>query len=230
MQPSTPLTGTGNRPLSVEEGLRGVVALGQLELECEPLAALPDAFGAECEALVRRLTTGYNGRPPADIPGVAETRTLFHRIGLDPTRTRPASEALLRRVLQGKGFPRIHPFVDLCNLCSLEHQIPLGLYDREKIQGAIQVRIGKEGEGYSGIRKAWIHLAGRLLLCDGLGPFGAPTSDSERTAVTGGTRHVFVVLFAPPERSAALSSTLEQLAERFARHAGGTLHAASLVQ
>ena len=169
--------------LDVEESLRGVVALGLLEVDEVRLEPVPEAFERERDAQVARLNAQFAGRPPADIPGVAETRTLFHRLDIDPTKTRPSSEALLRRVLQGKGLPVVNLAVDVCNLCSLEHQIPLGLYDRDFVRGTVHVRLGKPGEGYAGIRKQRVNLTGRLLLADDDGPFGAPTSDSARTAV-----------------------------------------------
>src|SRR5207249_1324779 len=142
------------------------------------------AFDHEVETVSTRLLGRHSGKPPSDIPGVAETRALFHQLDIDPTKTRPSSEALLRRVLQGKGMPRVNLAVDVCNLCSLEHQLPLGLYDRELVRGAIKVRSGREGEGYPGIRKQRVNLQGRLVLVDDEGPFGAPTSDSARTAVS----------------------------------------------
>src|SRR5262249_44426003 len=109
--------------LEVDESLRGTLALGLLEVEDVHLDPIPEAFEREREVAVARLTAQFSGRPPADIPGVAETRALFHRLDIDPTKTRPSSEALLRRVLQGKGLPRVNLAVDVCNLCSLEHQI-----------------------------------------------------------------------------------------------------------
>ena len=95
----------------------------------------------------------------------------------------------------------MNPAVDVCNLCSLEHQLPLGLYDRERVRGAVGCGVGRDGEGYAGIRKQRVNLAGRLLLADDEGPFGAPTSDSLRTAVTATTTHLLVVLFCPVDRA-----------------------------
>ena len=174
--------------LIVDDSLRGTLALGLLEAEGTNVEELPAAFDQERDRLVARLEGHYAGKQPADIPGVAETRALFHRLDIDPTKTRPSSEALLRRVLQGKGLPRVNPVVDVCNLCSLEHQLPLGLYDRDLVKGAVRVRVGREGEGYPGIRKQWVNLVGRLLLADDESAFGAPTSDSRRTSVTCQTR------------------------------------------
>jgi DNA/RNA-binding domain of Phe-tRNA-synthetase-like protein len=217
--------------LVVEDSLRGVLALGLLEAESVRAEPVPREFDEECARVCARLEAQHAGHPPADIPGVAEARALFHRLGVDPTKTRPSSEALLRRVVQGKGLPRVNLAVDLCNLCSLEHQLPLGLYDREHVRGVVQARAGREGEGYPGIRKQRVNLAGRLLLADDGGPFGAPTSDSERTSVTPATTRLLVVIFCPLERADHhLSSMLEHIAERLTRHAFARVVAVRVVQ
>jgi DNA/RNA-binding domain of Phe-tRNA-synthetase-like protein len=218
-------------PLVVDESLRGAVAIGVLEAEDVRQDPLPEDFHRERERLEQHLLQQYGSRAPADIPGVAETRALFHRLDIDPTKTRPSSEALLRRVLQGKGLPEVLPAVDACNLCSLESQIPLGLYDRELVQGAIRVGVGRPGDGYAGIRKQRVNLAGRLMLADERGPFGAPTSDSLHTAVSTGTTRLLVVLFCPPERAAAdLTGALERIAERLARWCAASTAAVRIVQ
>lgn len=124
-------------------------------------------------------------------------RTMYKQVGLDPTKTRPSSEALLRRVRQGGALPRINAMVDVCNWCSLEFQLPYGLYDRAAIDGRVELRLGRPGESYPGIRKDEVHVAGRLTLADARGPFGNPTSDSARTMVTVATTQALVVVFAP---------------------------------
>lgn len=215
----------------MEEALRGTLALGLLEADGTSQEPLPPGFEEERDRLIARLAASHAGRQPADIPGVAETRTLFHRLDIDPTKTRPSSEALLRRVLQGKGLPRVSPVVDVCNLCSLEHQLPLGLYDRDQVKGPLRVRIGREGEGYPGIRKQWVNLGGRLLLSDDDGAFGAPTSDSRRTSITPETRNVAVVIFCPPERAGGhLGTALERLADLLTRFCGAGVTAVRVLQ
>ena len=215
----------GGLALEMDDALRGAVALGWLEadgLHGEPLG---EAFAAERDESIRDLLRRCAGRPAADIPGVAETRGMFHRLGVDPTKSRPASEALLRRVLQGKGLPQIRAAVDVCNLASLEHQLPLGLYDRAHVKGPIYARIGRPGEGYEGIRKGRVNLAGRPLLADDDGAFGAPTADSARTQVTDDTRGLLAVIYSPAERpSQHLSLMLARLADLLARHCGATVH------
>jgi DNA/RNA-binding domain of Phe-tRNA-synthetase-like protein len=109
----------------------------------------------------------------------------------------------------------VNPAVDVCNLCSLEHQLPLGLYDRDEIKGDLTVRAGRAGEGYTGIRRQRVNLAGRLLIADDNGPFGAPTADSAHTAVKSRTRNLAVVVFCPIERAGQdLSVALEHIASR----------------
>jgi DNA/RNA-binding domain of Phe-tRNA-synthetase-like protein len=217
--------------LAVEESLRGVLALGLLAAEDLRMEPVPREFDEECAQVCARLAGEHADLPPVGIPGVAEARALFHRLGVDPTKTRPSSEALLRRVMQGKGLPRVNLAVDICNLCSLEHQLPLGLYDREHVRGTVQARAGREGEGYPGIRKQRVNLAGRLLLADDDGPFGAPTSDSERTSVAATTTRLLVVVFCPAERAEGhLSIMLEHIAARLARHASASVVAVRVVQ
>ena len=146
-----------------------------------------DAPLATAEAAVR-------AHPPAEITAV---RTMYKRVGLDPTKKRPSSEALLRRVRKGDSLPRINSMVDVCNWCSLEFQLPYGLYDAAHIDGDIELRMGLAGESYPGIRKDAVHVDGRIALADHIGPFGNPTSDSARTMVTTATTQAMLVVFAP---------------------------------
>ena len=151
-------------------------------------------------ALLAASESQVRQTPPAETGAV---RTMYKRVGLDPTKTRPSSEALLRRVRKGDPLPRINSLVDVCNWCSLEFQLPYGLYDASRIDGDIELRIGREGESYPGIRKDAVHVGGRLTLADRQGPFGNPTSDSARTMVTTDTVSAVVVVFAPAELGAA---------------------------
>jgi DNA/RNA-binding domain of Phe-tRNA-synthetase-like protein len=157
------------------------------------------------------------GRRIAEAPEItAAVRAMYRRVGLDPTKTRPSSEALLRRVRRGDPLPRINSLVDVINWCSLESQLPFGLYDRARISGGVTLRLGAPGEEYAGIRKDVVHLAGRLTLADAEGPFGNPTSDSARAMVTPATTHALIVVFAP----AALAREGERAADLAVARAG----------
>ncbi len=214
----------GGIALEMDEALKGIVMFGWLEADGLNNAPLGETFEAERDESIRTLMRRCTGRAAADLAGVAETRGMFHRLGVDPTKTRPASEALLRRVLQGKGLPAILPAVDVCNLASLEAQLPMGLYDRAHVKGAIYARMGNPGEGYDGIRKGFVGLAGRPLLADDDGAFGAPTSDSGRTQVTAGTQSLIAVVYCPIDRPGEhLSGMLERMSDLLARHCGATV-------
>lgn len=135
----------------------------------------------------------------------AAVRTMYKRVGIDPTKTRPSSEALLRRVKKGDALPRVNSLVDVINWCSLESQLPFGLYDADHIRGTIVLRLGRPGEAYPGIRKDDVHVGGRLVLADDAGAFRNPTSDSRRTMVTEATTRALVVIFAPRAIAAQVS-------------------------
>lgn len=148
-------------------------------------------------------------------------RQLYRSFGVDPTKTRPSSEALLRRVRRGERLPRINTLVDICNWCSLEAQLPYGLYDLDRVEPPVRVRQGRPGESYAGIRKDEVHLDGRLTLADLRGPFGNPTSDSARTMVTTSACRLLVVVFGPASiLSATMSRVLDLTASRYVQYAG----------
>jgi DNA/RNA-binding domain of Phe-tRNA-synthetase-like protein len=156
--------------------------------------------------------------PPTEVTAV---RTMYKRVGLDPTKTRPSSEALLRRVRRGDPLPRINSMVDVCNWCSLEFQLPYGLYDASRIDGDVDLRLGRPGEFYAGIRKDDVHVGGRITLIDRIGAFGNPTSDSARTMVTTATTRGLLVVFAPHELGEErLSRILDATSARMAAFAG----------
>jgi DNA/RNA-binding domain of Phe-tRNA-synthetase-like protein len=153
---------------------------------------------------------------------VGPARAMYRSIGIDPTKTRPSSEALLRRIRRGDGLPRVNTVVDICNWCSVEAQLPYGLYDADRVAGAVTLRRGRPGESFAGIRKDDVHLDGRLLLADEQGPFGNPTSDSARTMVTTSTKRVLVVVFAPRTVGAdALGRVLRGTIDRYTQYAEG---------
>ncbi len=186
-------------PLAIDAALRDVVRLGIVS--AAPISVAESGAGllSSIERTCGDLAARYSGRTPGEIPEVAAARRLYRDFGIDPTRVRPSSEALLRRVLRGQPFPRICNAVDVGNLCSLWSLLPLGLYDADAVEGPVILRRGLAGESYEGIRKDTVHLEGRPALVDQMGPFGNPTSDSPRTAITSTTRALWMVIFAPAE-------------------------------
>jgi DNA/RNA-binding domain of Phe-tRNA-synthetase-like protein len=160
---------------------------------------------------------------PGDVPGVQVARDLFRAVRVDPTKTRPSSEALLRRALKGKSLYKINSLVDVGNWCSLDFLLPLGLYDGEKIEGTIVIRVGGSGEKYDGIGNRTINVDGRYVLGDDLGPFGSPVADSLRTAITESTRQALMILLAPANYDREqLSNHAETAARRIRDICGGS--------
>lgn len=181
-----------------------VLELRELEVR-PPLAEFdPHALAAEAAAQAGRV---------AD-PGPA--RALYRRFGTDPTRHRPSSEALLRRVRRGDRLPRVNSLVDVASVMSLRLQVPVGLYDLARVEGgALTLRLGRDQEAYPGIRKELVNVAGRICVADAVGAVGNPTSDSARTMITTVTENAAWIYFLAVGDE-ALSDTAELVA-RFGR-------------
>ena len=146
----------------------------------------------------------YQTAAISEIPTVKAVRTIFHRTGVDPTRYRPSSEALLRRVVKGKGLYFINSAVDVVNYFSLKTLLPMGVFDADRVKPPVEFRAGREGETYQGVGRDVLNLAGFPLLADAEGPFGSAVSDSVRTRVTGGTTRLLWAIFVPSGESAGL--------------------------
>jgi DNA/RNA-binding domain of Phe-tRNA-synthetase-like protein len=177
----------------------------------------------EIEAFSEACRRKFEGRTPGQIEPVQPARELYRACGVDPTRRRPASEALLRRILKGKPLYRINNAVDCCNYCSLHSSLPIGMYDPAFFEGeTITIRLGAEGEGYKGLGKDRVNLGGHILLADGAGPFGHPSGDSFRTRVRDETTALLWILFAPLSFDpSALRTHLEFSMDWIVKCAGG---------
>ena len=204
-------------PFTLAPELASIVRPGVLRLE----GAAVLGQDARLDAPLAAAAVAVRANPPEESAAV---RTMYKRVGIDPTKRRPSSEALLRRVRKGDPLPRINSMVDVCNWCSLEFQLPYGLYDASRIDGDVVLRLGRDGESYPGIRKDDVHVGGRITLADTIGPFGNPTSDSARTMVTTATTEGLLVVFAPVEIDAKrLAHVLDVTARRMREFTGATI-------
>lgn len=189
-------------------------------------AELLEEMTRECARLQKKFTV----ESLADANAVVAVRAMFRGWGMDPSKYRPSSEALLRRVVQGKGLYNISNVVDLSNLGSIETGWPYGVYNRAAISGEIRLRLGVVGEKYEGIGKREWNLEGRPVLADADGPFGSPISDSTRTQVREGTSAVITVIYAPARATdAEVKEAVEQEARRLEIHAGARATRAKLM-
>jgi len=144
-----------------------------------------------CETTILKLP---DPRSVLESSKILATRAGYKALGKDPARYRGSAEALLRRILSGKGFPQINAVVDIINLVSVESRFSIGLYDLAHVQGEIVFRRGRANETYKGIGKYDLNLEGLPIFCDAAGPHGSPTSDSERTMVTSATQSIAAII------------------------------------
>ena len=130
-----------------------------------------------------------------EISGIAATRKVYRACGKDPSRYRPASEALIRRMLQGKTLYQIDTLVDLINLASIAYGYSIGGFDADKLVGdTLTLGVGKAGEPYEGIGRGMINIEGLPVYRDEKGGVGTPTSDNERTKMELNTTHLVVLI------------------------------------
>ena len=196
------------------------VRLGACRAEGARVELVVPDLAREMDAVCDRLRRTLSVEQVAQLDSVRAVRSMFRRWGMDPSKYRHSSEALLRRVAQGKGLYRISNVVDIINLGSIETGWPYGLYDLAHVRPPITFRLGLAGESYEGIGKHTWHLHGRPILVDTHGPFGSPISDSTRTMITESATSILTVIFAPAAtRDAELHAALDALASRLRQFA-----------
>src|SRR5438045_2224036 len=180
----------------------------------------PDELLEEMKARALEIERLPFPRGVLESPQIENTRRAYKALGKDPARYRGSAEALLRRIVAGKGLPQINAVVDVINLVSVESRLPVGLYDLTHVTGEIVFRAGRAGETYKGIGKYDLNLEGLPIFCDAAGPHGSPTSDSERTMVTTATKHVLgiIISFAGQE---GLERWAQRMSALLTRHAAG---------
>ena len=112
--------------------------------------------------------------------------------------------------------------VDINNLVSLESVHSVGSYNFSQLEFPITFRVGQKGEVYKGIGNESINLEGLPILADADGPFGSPTSDSERAMITTSTRQVVILIiaFSGSDGLHAHTHRAAQLLSRFAKAQG----------
>ena len=149
----------------------------------------------EIEALGERFRNELTTESLKDMTSIAATRRVYKACGKDPSRYRPASEALIRRMLQGKELYQRDTLVDLVNLASIAYGYSIGGFDADKFVGnTLTLGIGREGEPYEGIGRGLLNICGLPVYRDAEGGVGTPTSDNERTKMTIDTRHLVVLI------------------------------------
>jgi len=176
------------------------------------------------ERLCHELTT----ESLKQMTSIAATRSVYKSCGKDPSRYRPASEALIRRVLQGKELYQRNTLVDLVNLASIAYGYSIGGFDADKFAGdTLTLGIGREGEPYEGIGRGMINIHGLPVYRDARGGVGTPTSDNERTKMQLSTTHLAVLINGydgDEQRVRQNAEYIQSLLRKYCQSDGGTYH------
>jgi DNA/RNA-binding domain of Phe-tRNA-synthetase-like protein len=214
--------------MDIEIKLPGV-KLGIVEGHGVAVEALHPDLTKLLDEVCARKQEEFTVESLAEAEPIRAIRALFRSWGMDPSKYRPASEALLRRVVQSKGLYRVSNVVDIGNLVSIETGWPLGCYDRSQIAEPVVLRHGLPGESYEGIGKKTWNLEGRPVLADPAGPFGSPISDSTRSMITESAKDVVIVIYIPEKSlDAGAESAMKRLGERLTTFAGASTTLAAI--
>ena len=128
-------------------------------------------------------------------------RDFFWRVGIDPTKIRPAAEALIRRVLGGRSIPHINTLVDAYNLASVKTEIALAAFDADKLKGDLLMRFAEKGEEFLGIgmEKPMILQGGEIVVSDDEKLVAIyPYRDADSTKITEKTKNVTLLVCGVP--------------------------------
>jgi DNA/RNA-binding domain of Phe-tRNA-synthetase-like protein len=167
---------------------------------------------------ISTITSQYNIETLKDIPELRLYRDFFWKIGIDPTKTRPASEALIRRVIQGKPLPKINTLVDSYNLASMESRVPLAAFDIDKISPDLCLRFAGKDEEFTGIgMKAPVALQGNELVIQSGEEIIAlyPHRDADKSKITLSTQNVLIVVCGVPGIGSGTLTNAQTVAEAY---------------
>ena len=182
----------------------------------------------EIETLCNKFRNELTTESLKEITSIAATRRIYRVCGKDPSRYRPASEALIRRVLQGKELYQLNTLVDLVNLASIAYGYSIGGFDADKFEGdTLTLGIGREGEPYEGIGRGTINIQGLPVYRDAKGGVGTPTSDNERTKITDETQHLVVLINGydgNEQRVMENAEYIQALLRKYCQSDGGTYY------
>ncbi len=171
------------------------ISLGVIQCEGVGTAKETTALWNDLSVFAERLAHGIGSVEEIGLrPAIAATKNAYRAFGKDPSRYRGSAEALMRRVVQQKPLYRVNMIVDLNNYLSLLSECPVGSYDAGRIKGDVMFRLGRSGESYEGIGKGEVNLESLPIFADDNGPFGSPTSDSQKLMITEGTNEVLMIV------------------------------------
>lgn len=218
--------------IAIDENIRQIIPncrLGYAFIDGTSVKGSPPTLAREFYELQQEVAAAYKIEMLPYNPRIAAVRAMFKKMAFDPTRYRPASEALVRRVLNRKGLYYINSAVDVNNYCSLKFLLPFGLYDADQIKGDIHYGLAEPG--------SYVNIGGKVhytdrkpFLHDDEGVFGNPTADAGRTAVKLQTKKLLSVIYADEEVSnEELKKIIEFTVEMIIRFNSGVVQEQGIV-
>ena len=159
------------------------------------VAESPQMIKGRMQLYQENLYIEMQENPVTQREGIAEWRQLWKRLGADPNRYRHSAESLMRRISKQNYLTPYHSGVDLNNFFSLQYEIPVGLYDVDKLQGDVEIALGEEETGYEGLNGRFNSLNNILYSKDAEGAFGSPFVDSKRTSVSEETIEALQIFY-----------------------------------
>ncbi len=158
----------------------------------------PQMLKGRLQLFQEQLYFDLEDKEISDFPGLLEWQLVWKALGADPSRYRPSAEALFRRIRKQNYLTPVHSGVDMNSFLSLQYEIPLGLYDADKISGNVEISIGTEKDQYEGLNNRVNTLTHILVSKDSQGAFGSPYVDSKRTMVTEQTVNALHIFYLRP--------------------------------
>ncbi|MCP8321417.1 MAG: hypothetical protein H3Z52_10840 [archaeon] len=153
------------------------------------------------EKIIKEVKENYDIERLKDVPILRAYRDFFWRVGIDPTKVRPAAEALIRRILGGKSIPSINNVVDAYNLASIKTEIALAAFDEDKIQGNLIMRFARKGEKFLGIgmEEPKELQGGEIVVSDNVKLVAIyPYRDADESKLNEKTRNVLLMVCGVP--------------------------------
>ncbi|MDQ6596266.1 hypothetical protein E2K98_23585 [Bacillus salipaludis] len=196
--------------------------VGVIEYENITVGNSPQMVKGRLQLFQESIYFELENKNVTDLPGIQEWRSVFKMTGKDPNRYRHSAEALYRRVQKQNYLSPVQSAIDLNNFFSLEYQVPIGIYDQEKLEGPVTIRIGAAGEEYRGLNGRMNSLENLIVSVDQQGPFGSPFVDSDRTPVTVETKQAVQMIYIRPSMDVVNAKQLtESLMNMFIQVHGG---------
>jgi DNA/RNA-binding domain of Phe-tRNA-synthetase-like protein len=219
--------------LSISYQLKDAVTdfkVGAIYYQSIVIGDLPPLIGDRLPLFYENIQLSLQDQPISEIDGVKEWRNTFKKVGTDPSRYRPSQEALLRKIKKDGAPHYVHSAVDLINFFSVQHGIPMGIYDTARLNVPIQITIGTDKDSYEGLNGRTMHMSGKIVSVDNTGAFGSPIVDSRRSCVTEQTTDALQIIYLRPSMDIEEAKLMiSKIAEMFTQVHGGN-HEWKLIQ